>query len=265
MILLIDNSNTRTKFAFGDENGLREWQGRIDTEDLSVENIRALLAGKIFCASALCSVVPQAAEIIREALADKPFHQISHLSKLPITISYPQPAQIGADRLANAAAAFSAKKNPTHPAEKTVRPAIVIDFGTAVTFDVIDASGAYCGGAIAPGTAVLRDYLATKTALLPKIELAEPASAIGKSTEEAMLVGSVIGYRGLIRSILEAIQNELGNEPIVMATGGDAELISLGLPEVSRVDSRLTLEGIRQIALLNFPDKKRRASFQSAR
>lgn len=254
MILLIDNSNTRTKFALGDESGLADWQGVIETADLSVEKIHEHLSGRNFDASAFCSVVPRAGEIIRAALKDKPFHQISHLSQLPITISYPQPAQIGADRLANAAAAF----------QKAGQPVIVIDFGTAVTFDVIDEKGAYCGGAIAPGTAVLRDYLATKTALLPKIELAEPTNAIGKSTEEAMLVGSVIGYRGLIRSILEAIKKELSSEPSIIATGGDADLLSRGLPEIERVDPRLTLEGIRRIAILNHPDEKKRASFHQA-
>lgn len=241
MILLVDNSNTRTKFALGDEVGLGSWHATINTADLTPESVRELVAGLDFDASALCSVVPWAAKVIREGLAGKPLHQISFRSRLPISISYPQPAQIGADRLANAVAAF----------QDAGEAVIVIDFGTAVTFDVIDASGAYCGGAIAPGTSVLRDYLADKTALLPKIELAEPQTAIGRSTEEAMLVGSVIGYRGLIRSILEAIKKELPGEARVIATGGDAELMSRGVAEIERVEGLLTLEGIRLIAIMN--------------
>jgi type III pantothenate kinase len=153
-------------------------------------------------------------------------------------IDYPEPQKIGADRLANAVGVLA-----RHGA-----PAIVIDFGTAVTFDVISAEPAYCGGVIAPGLGAMSGYLPQKTALLPSIELEEPASAIGKSTEHAMQVGAVFGYRGLVREIIAKIRAELAVMPKIIATGGDAELIAKGLPEIPAVDADLTLEGLRLVA-----------------
>ena len=113
------------------------------------------------------------------------------------------PSQIGADRLANAAGVLT-----RHGA-----PAIIIDFGTAVTFDVISDEPAYCGGVIAPGLGAMSGYLPQKTALLPDIELEEPPSAIGKSTVHAMQAGAVFGYRGLVREIIARIRAELAGQP----------------------------------------------------
>ena len=127
-------------------------------------------------------------------------------------------------------------------------PAIVIDFGTAVTFDVISAEPAYCGGVIAPGLGAMSGYLPQHTALLPAIDLLEPASAIGKSTVHAMQAGAVFGYRGLVREIIGRIRDELGGRPKVIATGGDAAIIARGLPEIDCVDADLTMEGLRQVA-----------------
>ncbi len=240
--LLIDNSNTRTKFALADGEKVLPWQKTLPTASLSEQSIRHALAGTHFDQAVLCSVVPHAAEIIGRALAPAPLHNITHRSHLPIRIDYPKPDQIGADRLANAAAAFRHHGSPC----------VVIDFGTAVTFDVIDGpDGAYLGGAIAPGVAVLRDYLPDHTALLPRIELSEPPQAIGRSTAEAMLTGAVTGYRGLIREIIQAIGSEMSSPPAVVATGGDAALIARRLPLIQAIDPRLTLEGIRLIGKLN--------------
>ena len=160
---------------------------------------------------------------------------------MPIKIDYPKPEQIGADRLANTVAAVA----------EFGGPAIVIDFGTAVTFDVASIAGDYLGGAIAPGTASLRDYLHRSTALLPEIQLTEPHSAIGKSTEEAMQIGAVIGYRGLIREILSSIKTELGGDPQIIATGGDSVLISAGMPEITHLCPDLTLRGILRVGQSN--------------
>ncbi|OUV12207.1 MAG: type III pantothenate kinase, partial [Verrucomicrobiaceae bacterium TMED86] len=143
MQLLIDNSNTRTKFALADGDTLAEWRTIIPTAELSPESISKALDGIAFTHATICSVVPDASKLLASSLGEIPLHCISHQSDLPISINYPNPAQIGADRLANSVAA----------ADQHGSPAIVIDFGTAVTFDVIDKSGAYCGGAIAPGTA----------------------------------------------------------------------------------------------------------------
>ena len=241
MQLLIDNSNTRTKFALADGDTLAEWRTIIPTAELSPESISKALDGSAFTHATICSVVPDASKLLATSLGEIPLHCISHQSDLPISINYPNPAQIGADRLANSVAA----------SDQHGSPAIVIDFGTAVTFDVIDKSGAYCGGAIAPGTASLKDYLHRRTALLPSIQLEEPTSAIGKSTEDAMQIGAVIGYRGLIREILEEMRQELGGEPYIIATGGDSPLISSGLKEIRILSPDLTLHGIRLIGQRN--------------
>lgn len=240
--LLIDNSNTRTKFTIGTADGLEPWLERVPTSEISPSVLDTTLAGQQFDAVMLCSVVPEKAAIMAAYFSDKPFQQLSCHSKLGIRIDYPKPEQIGADRLANAVgvqALFSC-------------PAIVIDFGTAVTFDVIGANATYLGGVIAPGLASMTDYLSRRTALLPKITLTEPESAIGKSTIEAMHVGAVFGYRGLIKEIIQNISAEMDQTPVIVATGGDAQLIADKLPEIAHVSPTLTLEGIRIAALLQF-------------
>ena len=127
-------------------------------------------------------------------------------------------------------------------------PAIIIDFGTAVTFDVISDEPAYCGGVIAPGLGAMSGYLTRRTALLPEIELDEPVSAIGKSTIHAMQAGAVFGYRGLVKEIIGKIRAELAGDPVVVATGGDAALIARGVSEIDAVDPDITLDGLRQVA-----------------
>ena len=240
MHLLIDNSNTLTKFALDLGGALSEWRAVIPTSDLSKTSIQDTLRNQNFERVTLCSVVPDASALMKVTF-DQPIHHISHQSKMPITIEYPNPSKIGADRLANASAAILGRQGP----------AIVIDFGTAVTFDVISKAGSYIGGVIAPGTASLRDYLHQKTALLPAIQLEEPNSAIGRSTEEAMQVGAVIGYRGLIREILNEVRRELGGEPKIFATGGDAELIGKGIYDIDIIDQDLTMKGIQAIGASN--------------
>ena len=240
--LLVDNSNTRTKFALAENGQLTTWRGMLLTEEITEQAVHDLTHALDVEASVLCSVVPKKAALLTSALGKRgPTHAIGHLSNLPIAIDYPTPSQIGADRLANAVAVHA----------RFGSPAIVVDFGTAVTFDVLSASASYLGGAIAPGLSSMTESLARRTALLPQIELAEPTTAVGKSTEEAMQIGAVIGYRGLIREILTAIKAEIEFHPTIVATGGDAELISRGLPEITHVLPDLTLEGILEIGLLN--------------
>lgn len=237
--LLIDNSNTRTKFALGDASGLNDWRGVVSTADLSLETLATEIDGLVFSAVIIGSVVPAKAAILKEFFAGRwPVHFLNHESPIGMAIDYPLPAQIGADRLANAAGVLS-----RHGA-----PAIVIDFGTAVTFDVISQQPAYCGGVIAPGLGAIAGYLPQHTALLPVIVLEEPASAIGKSTVHAMQAGAVFGYRGLVKEIIGRIRSELQGRPRIIATGGDAALIAAGVPEIDIVDPELTLDGLRQVA-----------------
>ena len=131
-----------------------------------------------------------------------PICWVSHKILLGVGIDYPKPETIGADRLANAAAAVALYGSP----------AIVVDFGTAVTFDVISPAGNYAGGVIAPGLGAMTDYLHNRTALLPRVNLREPRRAIGRSTAEAMRSGAIHGYRGLIAEILRQILKEISSQ-----------------------------------------------------
>ena len=162
---------------------------------------------------------------------------------LGVGIDYPAPRSIGADRLANAAAV----------AQLYGYPAIVVDFGTAVTFDVVSARGDYVGGVIAPGLEAMTSFLYDRTALLPKLSLREPVAAIGKTTRDAMMSGAVFGYRGLVREILARVSRENfpRRKPRIVATGGYAQLIARELPEIGAVHPNLTLEGLRIIANRN--------------
>ena len=132
-------------------------------------------------------------------------------------------------------------------------PAIVVDLGTAVTFDIVSGRRAYIGGVIAPGLEAMTNFLYQRTALLPKLSLKEPRRAIGKSTIQAMLSGAVFGYRGLVREILSQIRTEQfpRKKVYVVATGGYARLIAGRLPEIGVVHPNLTLEGLRIVANLN--------------
>jgi type III pantothenate kinase len=237
--LLVDNSNTSTKFVLGDADRLLEWRGTLPTAEVSPETLAPLLEGVVFQGALVGSVVPAKAEVLLDFLSKRgPVHRLGPDSPLGIGIDYPAPAQIGADRLANAVGVVR-----RHGA-----PAIVIDFGTAVTFDVVTAEPAWCGGVIAPGLGAMSEYLTRRTALLPQVELAEPPSAIGKSTVHAMQAGAVFGYRGLVKEILARLLAELPGEPVIVATGGDAALIAQGVPEIQAVDPDLTLDGLRDVA-----------------
>ena len=192
---------------------------------------------------AVCSVVPKKNDLVRKVAKGTKILWLTPSIKLGVGIDYPNPKGIGADRLANAAAV----------AALYGCPAIVVDFGTAVTFDIISAQRKYIGGVIAPGLESMTNFLYQRTALLPKLSLKEPRSAVGKSTIEAMRSGAVIGYRGLVREILARIKSERfsGRKVHVIATGGYADLIGKRLGEIDSVHPNLTLEGLRIVANLN--------------
>jgi type III pantothenate kinase len=241
--LLIDNSNSFTKFALSSREALSTTR-RVRTAELNAATLRTILRGWRFARCVICSVVPEKAAIFKKTFAGLELHEVSWRSKLGVGIDYPKPRSIGADRLANAASAFAFYGSPC----------VVVDFGTAVTFDILGPGNGYIGGVIAPGLEAMTDYLHQRTALLPKISLLEPPSAIGKSTTHAMLAGAVYGYRGLVREILRKIREDLGQKRLkVVATGGYASLIATGVREISAVHDHLTLEGLRLIGGLNFP------------
>ena len=238
--LLIDNSNTRTKFVLSTPEALLKERRMIPTREVSEERLDDALKGLHYDAAVVCSVVPRVADVLRNWLT-RPSHFLSCDSRLGVGIDYPSPRQIGADRLANAAGAVAYYGYPC----------IVVDFGTAVTFDVIGPERTYLGGAIAPGLASMGDYLARITALLPAIDPHEPIHAIGTSTVEAMHSGAVYGYRGMVKEILAKLEEEVGRRPTVVATGGDAALIARGVPRIDHVDPDITLNGLRMVAGLN--------------
>jgi type III pantothenate kinase len=187
---------------------------------------------------AVCSVVPRATPHLRKIARGwgARLFELNARTVSQVGVRYPRPDTIGADRLANAVAAR----------HKFGAPVVVVDFGTAVTFDVVDRHGDYVGGIIAPGLAAMTDYLHEKTALLPRIKIRDVRQVIGKSTEQAMLIGAVHGYRGMIRELVGELRRHLRVSRLpVVATGGYAALVASKLPEVTAVDTELTLEGLR--------------------
>ena len=241
-ILLFDIGNTNTHLGLATAQRVIK-QSHISTEawlNGGVKDTLLKFTGRnAIEGSALCSVVPRTTPLVLKAVWQ--LWKVDALELTPKTlrgigIDYPKPKTIGPDRLANALAAlhlFGA-------------PAVVVDFGTAVTFDIVNGAGNYVGGIIAPGLAAMTDYLHEKTALLPKIGIREINTAIGKSTEQAMLIGAVHGYRGLIRGLLAELKRNLKTQRLrVVATGGYAALIASKLPEISAVRPDLTLEGLR--------------------
>ena len=244
MILLFDIGNTNTHLGLADSKRVVK-RANVPTAAWLDGTARKLVARFVTRArlegAALCSVVPQAAPFVRQfvqGLCGLPCLELTPRTLRGVGIDYPKPNSIGPDRLANAVAAR----------HRFGAPAVVVDFGTAVTFDVVDRAGNYVGGVIAPGLAAMTDYLHEKTALLPRIKIREVKSPIGKSTEQAMLVGAVHGYRGLVRELIMELKRELKVRRLpVVATGGYSKLIASRLPEITAVDPLLTLEGLRLV------------------
>jgi type III pantothenate kinase len=240
--LLIDVSNSCTKIALATRAKLLHVK-IIPTRELSPKSLKKAAGSWKFKTAVISSVVPKTGKALRKFLKKKKVLHVGPKLNLGVGIDYPKPASIGADRLANAASV----------AALVGAPAVVVDFGTAVTFDIISRDKKYIGGVIAPGLQVMTDYLYQRTALLPKIDLSEPVVAVGKSTRAAMMAGAIFGYRGLVKQILQEIRREIAapNGLKVVATGGYAELIAAKLPEIKKVHPHLTLEGLRVIANLN--------------
>jgi type III pantothenate kinase len=244
MILLFDIGNTHTHVGLANNRRVlrqinvptREWFG-----GKAAARVKKFAGAKIIDGAILCSVVPRATPLVRKTV--RKHWKLDTLELTPKTvrgvgIDYPKPNSIGPDRLANAVAAR----------KRFGAPVVVVDFGTAVTFDVVNRAGNYAGGIIAPGLAAMTDYLHEKTALLPRITIREINTAVGKSTEQAMLIGAVHGYRGLVRELIAELKRELKVKKLpVVATGGCAKLIAAKLPEISAVSPDLTLEGLRLV------------------
>jgi len=192
----------------------------------------------------LCSVVPPLAgvfdEMCRRYLKVSPL-VIEAGVKTGVRISMDNPREVGADRIVNAVAAHHLYGGAV----------IVIDLGTATTFDAVSEEGDYLGGAIAPGIAIATEALFARTAVLPRVELTHPKRAIGRNTVAAMQSGIVFGYAGLIEGIVGRIREELGGKAKVVATGGYAELLARETPVIDEVNPDLTLIGLHLIYEMN--------------
>jgi len=188
----------------------------------------------------ISSVVPPVDSVLRE-VCERYFHTkplfVEPGIKTGMPVLYENPGEVGADRVVNGVAAF----------EKYGGPCIIVDFGTATTFDAISAKGEYLGGVITPGIGISADALFERTARLPRVDIRKPARVIGTTTVGSIQSGLYYGYLGLVDSILERMLAELGPETKVVATGGLAALISEGSKYIRAVDDLLTLEGLRII------------------
>jgi len=253
--LLIDVSNSFVKLAPATAKKIGKTL-RLPTGELTISAMRKILRRHNAGTIVVSSVVPRKNRAIIGGAGSARVLFLTPKLDLGVGINYPRPGSIGADRLANAVAV----------AQLYGTPAIVVDFGTAVTFDVVSAKGDYVGGVIAPGLEAMTSYLYQRTALLPKLTLREPRRAIGKTTRDAMMSGAVFGYRGLVREIIERLcaENFSDAKPHIVATGGYAQLIARKMPQIEAVHPNLTLEGLRIVGNRNLAQnqlgKRRRKS-----
>jgi type III pantothenate kinase len=248
MLLAIDIGNTNTVFAvYSGEKLLAHWRCQ-SIATRSADEYAAFLQS-VFSLEGLdwkklddviiSSVVPEtdfhSKKFCEKYLKRKPI--LVGLEQVPIKVDLDRPEEVGADRLVNALAIKEFYKVP----------AIVIDFGTATTFDVIDAKGRYAGGAIAPGINLSVEALHRAAAKLPRVNVKKPRSVIGKNTVSAIQSGIFFGYLGLIEGIVANISKEMGAKPFVIATGGLAPLFEPHTKTIQAVDDELTLKGLLRI------------------
>jgi len=253
MLLLMNINNTNTMLGlYQNEEWIASW--RIASDRAKLPDEYAMLLKNLFdfeglyweniSGVALASVVPPLTtsfvEMCQRFLNRDPL-VVTHDIKTGVKVLTDYPAEVGADRILNALA--------THRLHGS--PAIVVDFGTATTFDAVSAEGDYLGGAIAPGLGIAAEALFSRTANLPRIELVAPPKAIGRNTIHCMQSGLVLGYIGLIEGLVTRIREELGGQARVIGTGGLAPLLAKETNIIETVDQMLTLEGLRLMYELN--------------
>lgn len=234
VILTIDLGNTNVVFGlFKGKRLVREW--RYPTEKLKIPSIKAKLSAVII-ASVVPSLNRKLKARIRKQFKRVPFFVTAeNIPELKVRLK--KKREIGADRVVDALAVYRLYGGPS----------IIVDFGTATTFDVVSGRGEYLGGAIAPGIALARDSLYKKAAKLPRIKISAPKQIIGKNTVSAMQSGLVFGYVAMVEGMVGRIRKAIGQRPKVIATGGLAKLICKYTRVVDRIDTKLTLKGLQMI------------------
>jgi type III pantothenate kinase len=264
MLLVIDVGNTNTvlgvyareaKAPAGDDESAGQYKRllanwRVATSRTSTVDEYGVLFRNLFSMAGLeakgihgivvSSVVPPLDPVLRQ-VCERYFNLrpllIEPGVKTGMPVHYDNPAEVGADRIVNAVAAF----------EKYGGPCVIVDFGTATTFDCVSAKGEYLGGVICPGIGISADALFERTARLPRVEIRKPARVIGSNTVGSLQSGLYYGYVGLIDGILERLLGELGHDTHVIATGGLGPLVGTGSKYMKSVDEFLTLDGLRII------------------
>lgn len=249
MLLTIDVGNTNTVFGLFEGDGLKKvW--RVPS---SQREIRLWIKGskkKLGRVDGIIisNVVPSLRQSLQEigrVVRTRPLFVGSGL-KMPIRLKVKNPNQVGADRIVNAVAAYTQWGLSRGRAQRAA-PLLVIDFGTATTFDLVTPDGDFIGGVIVPGLEILREALAERCEKLPFVRLTPPQRVIGRTTNEAIRSGLLFGYAGLVDSLVDKIQKELGRRCRVIATGGLATRITPLTSSIQIVDQHLTLKGLQRV------------------
>jgi type III pantothenate kinase len=254
MLLVIDVGNTNTVLGLYDgEQLIHDWRIRtvvdhtIDEYGMLIYNLyktSRIDSHKIIKDIIISCVVPPMLNIL-EPLCQKYFNVkpliVGPGVKTGMPIFYDNPKEVGADRIVNAVAGF----------EKYKQDLIIVDFGTATTFDYVSKKGEYMGGCIAPGIMISSEALFERAAKLPRVELSKPRTVVGKDTVSSMQAGIMYGYAGLVDGICERIKAEVKSDPLVIGTGGLARIVAPETKSIKVVDDMLTLEGLRIIYLRN--------------
>ena len=249
MLLVIDAGNSNLTFGvFRGTELLAQWRLLTEREKtaeqygVEIHNLfaRASLGVRDVKGLAIASVVPQLDQQLAE-IATKDFGVtplfVDHTTDTGLKLLYDTPSELGADRIVDAAAALA----------KYGAPCIVVDFGTATTFNAVNAAHEYLGGVIAPGVMISAEALFSRAAKLPRVEIERPEKVIATSTRGAMQSGLYHGYAGLVDGILEKMIAEMDSRPRVIATGGLAPLIAAASKYIEKIDETLTLDGLRLI------------------